>query len=112
MTENKTKQFLIKNKGQVEDFNQIKRELTNLIQDNTEYHLKNIIYDGFTGDNSFAWFVDLMEYDVSMELVKLVHNYFGGDCIITTGDFNGNIRLIFKYTDVGYVRMNMEDNVI
>ena len=112
-------EFLIQHRKQVKDYNQIRKEVKQLIESNSKYKLKNIRYDGLCEDldneaRNFAWFVELMDYHVSLDLVYSLHNYFGGDCFIATENTisNGGITIIFVYTDIKYVRQNWEDEVI
>ena len=112
-------EFLMKNKSQTEDYNQIKLEVKKLIEENSNYRLKNISYDGVSEGldkptNYFGWFVELMDYSVSMELLQLLHNYFGGSCRVATTNTvsNGGITIIFVYDNIDYVAQNWEDEHI
>lgn len=100
-------EYLLKNKSQTEDFNQIRSEVKKLIEDNSSYKLKNIFHDGFSAEEELtfctAWFVELMDYNVSLELIQLLHNYFGGKCIISKAVGNDGITIIFSYKDIPYV---------
>lgn len=111
--------FLQKNNKQIEEYNQIKKEVKNLIENNSEYKLKNITHDGFcrTLDDKAectAWFVELINHSVSIELVELLHNYFGGKCIVHTTNTisHGGITIMFIYENIEYIKQNWEDEVV
>ena len=114
-------EFLIKHRKQVNEYNQIKKEVKELIETNSEYKLKNIYYDGLahglTHDenstpNHFAWFVELMDYSVSSRLLQLLETYFGVNCIVSNNGSDSCIVIIFVYEDISYVKQNWEDEVI
>ena len=112
-------EFLIRNKSQIEKYNTIRSEVKHLIEDNSDYHLKNIYYDGVCHSvdddpEVFGWFVILIEHSVSLELVQLLHNYFGGNCIISEaiGIGNDGFTVIFEYDEIKYVKQNYEDETI
>ena len=106
-------EFLMRNKTQIEDYNQIKHEVKQLIEDNSSYHLKNIHYDGVGETGCSGWFVELMDYNVSIEIINLLHNYFGGKCFVTTGNIsNGGITIVFQYNNIEYVQQNWENETL
>lgn len=109
-------EFLMQNKKQIESYNQIRKEVKNLIENNSKCKLKNLSYDGLSTlaegtPEHVAWFVELMEYHVPIELVELLHNYFGGDCLISTSNTvsHGGISILFVYESIKYVKQNWED---
>lgn len=111
-------EFLKTNRKQVQNYNQIRKEVKNLIEANSTYKLKNIYYDGLHEDDIapsyFAWFVELMDYSISLELITLLHNYFGGNCFISTSNTitHGGITVIFSYSNIEYVEQNLKEEVI
>lgn len=111
-------EFLIQHRKQVKDYNQIRKEVKQLIESNSKYKLKNISYDGLCENldseaRNFAWFVQLLDHQISIDLLQLLHNYFGGDCFVATStDINHAITVIFVYDDIEFVKQNWEDEVI
>ena len=113
-------EYLQRNNRRIEDYNQIKKEVKNLIENNSNYKLKNITHDGLCETledeaEYTAWFVELMDYSVSIEVVQLLHNYFGGECIIQTGSMitnDGGITIVFNYKDIKFIKQNWEDEVV
>lgn len=111
--------YLQKNNRRIEDYNQIKKEVKNLIENHSKYKLKNITHDGLcetleSEAEYTAWFVELMDYSVSIEIVQSLHNYFGGECIIKTDNTvtHGGITIVFSYKDIKFIKQNWEDEVI